>query len=259
MKKSAEILQKTIDSLLRSYRYNTGSSPIKSVSYVQIDPMSRLQGEGCNVQFETKTGQIHGFFFQADLIAKAYYDHYFPYLKPISFEMTNDIDISNELPNFKALSSTSAMIEGHNILIIPAFAALNRIALFIIDLDTQTIEASEKDTSSVGFAPILSNAQQCHLDICNAQSAFNIEKARLTHREKETLLCVVKGQSNTEIACTLGLSLHTVTGYLRNIYLKTQTRDRTSAAIYALHEGLLHGFENATAQTGFSSQNLYAS
>lgn len=259
MKNLSDTLQKSIQTVLQNYRQNSGDIPINSVSYVQIDPMSRLQGEGCTVQYETKTGQINGFFFQADLIARAFYDHHFPYLRPLSFEMTKVIDPSKGLPNFKTLSSQTLMGETHNVLIIPAFAALNRIALFIIDLDLQSVKIEGGAKSALNLAALLSNAQQCHLDICDAQSEFKIEKARLTHREKETLLCVVKGQSNTEIANTLGLSLHTVTGYLRNIYLKTQTRDRTSAAIYALHEGLLHGFEKTNSRTSLSSQNLYAS
>jgi len=46
-------------------------------------------------------------------------------------------------------------------------------------------------------------------------------------------------RSNPEIAEITGLSVHTVNGYLRGIYLKTSTKDRVSLSLYALHKGLL--------------------
>lgn len=62
---------------------------------------------------------------------------------------------------------------------------------------------------------------------------------RLTPRESEMVKFIAKGRSNPEIAEITGLSVHTVNGYLRGIYLKTSTKDRVSLSLYALHKGLL--------------------
>jgi len=62
---------------------------------------------------------------------------------------------------------------------------------------------------------------------------------RLTPRESEMVKYIAKGRSNPEIAEITGLSVHTVNGYLRGIYLKTSTKDRVSLSLFALHKGLL--------------------
>jgi len=243
VKRSEIHLKDKADSFLSLFRQTIGETCIRSISYVQIDPLSRLYDPMNAVEFETKTGQINGLFFQADLIAKAYYKYYFPNLIPASFMTEPGIDMSSEDNNLQPIALKNAIPEGHNALIIPVFAALNRVAIFIIDLN------ENQPARDLSLASVLLNAQLCHLNISQAQNEINIEQTRLTQREKETLQCVVKGQSNSEIAATLGLSLHTVTGYLRNIFLKTHTTDRTSAAIFAVHKGLLSDFTTETTSS----------
>lgn len=60
----------------------------------------------------------------------------------------------------------------------------------------------------------------------------------LTERERDVLLLIADGKSNTDIAEALVLSVGTVKGYVSNILSKLHLNDRTQAAIYAWREGL---------------------
>ena len=56
----------------------------------------------------------------------------------------------------------------------------------------------------------------------------------LSQREKEILSCVVKGQTNKEIAQTLFLSTHTVITHRRNIVRKLEIHSTAGLTIYAI-------------------------
>ncbi|MBX3084184.1 MAG: response regulator transcription factor [Anaerolineae bacterium] len=62
--------------------------------------------------------------------------------------------------------------------------------------------------------------------------------ALLTHREREILKYIVKGNANSEIASILGVSPATIKNHLNNIFTKLQVTNRTEAAMYALHHNL---------------------
>lgn len=61
---------------------------------------------------------------------------------------------------------------------------------------------------------------------------------QLTARELDILRLVAGGHSNREVAEVLGLSEHTVKGYLKSITAKLDVPDRTAAAVLALQRGL---------------------
>jgi DNA-binding NarL/FixJ family response regulator len=61
----------------------------------------------------------------------------------------------------------------------------------------------------------------------------------LSQREVEVLRCIAAGKSNREIAKTLCISSNTVANHVRNILTKTSTANRTEAATFAVHQGLL--------------------
>jgi len=63
----------------------------------------------------------------------------------------------------------------------------------------------------------------------------------LTRREREILACVVRGESNKDIARRLYISEKTVKNHLTRIFRKIGVQDRTQAAIYALKHGLTDG------------------
>jgi len=62
----------------------------------------------------------------------------------------------------------------------------------------------------------------------------NDEQQILSVREKEIVVCVVKGMTNREIASSLFLSTHTVITHRRNIARKLQIHSPSGLTIYAI-------------------------
>ena len=60
------------------------------------------------------------------------------------------------------------------------------------------------------------------------------EQQSLSAREKEIVICVVKGMTNREIADKLFLSTHTVVTHRRNIARKLQIRSASGLTVYAI-------------------------
>lgn len=62
----------------------------------------------------------------------------------------------------------------------------------------------------------------------------NDEQQTLSAREKEIVVCVVKGMTNREIADRLFLSTHTVITHRRNIARKLQVHSASALTVYAI-------------------------
>ncbi len=60
------------------------------------------------------------------------------------------------------------------------------------------------------------------------------DKQELSKREKEIVVCVVKGMTNKEIANKLFLSIHTILTHRRNISHKLQIHSPSGLTIYAI-------------------------
>jgi two-component system nitrate/nitrite response regulator NarL len=65
-----------------------------------------------------------------------------------------------------------------------------------------------------------------------------IHGVQLSHRECQVLICLAHGQSNKGIARVCGISEATVKVHLKAILRKTNMRNRTQAAIWAIEHGL---------------------
>ncbi|HET9049079.1 MAG TPA: response regulator transcription factor [Chiayiivirga sp.] len=65
------------------------------------------------------------------------------------------------------------------------------------------------------------------------------QEAPLTARESEVLSLIAKGLSVVEVAGMLGLSRHTVAGYLKDIYRKLAVGTRAEATLEAMRRGLV--------------------
>ena len=63
------------------------------------------------------------------------------------------------------------------------------------------------------------------------------EDAQLSPREQEVLWWVARGYSNKRIGTQLGISVHTVTVHLTNIFKKLQVQSRTEAAAWYFFAG----------------------
>lgn len=70
-------------------------------------------------------------------------------------------------------------------------------------------------------------------------SPQSADGVHLTGREREVLQLVAKGYKSTEIARLLTLSVHTVNGYVRDIYAKLGVRNKAEAAVEAARRGLV--------------------
>ncbi|MFB2939453.1 response regulator transcription factor [Aerosakkonemataceae cyanobacterium BLCC-F154] len=66
-----------------------------------------------------------------------------------------------------------------------------------------------------------------------------LQEHPLTKRELEILQLIVHGNTNSEIAEKLYLTIGTVKTHLRNIFNKLNVNDRTQAAVVALRAGLV--------------------
>jgi len=80
------------------------------------------------------------------------------------------------------------------------------------------------------------NAHQlfCKLSLLNSKTI-----PKLTERETEILSWVARGKSNSVIAQILGISPHTVNTYMRRLFLKLGTSDRTSVSLIGISNGLI--------------------
>lgn len=81
-------------------------------------------------------------------------------------------------------------------------------------------------------------AQACHTRYCALLTSLPPHDP-LSPREKDVLTWVARGKSNSVIAQILDLSPHTVDSYMRGIYKKLGTSDRTSAALRGVGHGLI--------------------
>jgi regulator of cell morphogenesis and NO signaling len=66
-----------------------------------------------------------------------------------------------------------------------------------------------------------------------------VAKEQLSQRERDVLMCVVKGMTNKEIADTLCISIHTVLTHRRNIAKKLEIHSPAGLVIYAIVNGIV--------------------
>ncbi len=64
--------------------------------------------------------------------------------------------------------------------------------------------------------------------------------SELSHREREVLTLIVRGNSNKEIATALGIAEATVKCHVSVVLGRLGVSDRTQAVVAALHRGIVH-------------------
>ena len=82
-----------------------------------------------------------------------------------------------------------------------------------------------------------------HEDVMTETETSEVENSSgetLSDREKEVIICVVKGLSNKEIAEQLFISVNTVMTHRRNISRKLQIHSPAGLTIYAIVNGLIN-------------------
>lgn len=66
------------------------------------------------------------------------------------------------------------------------------------------------------------------------------DEARLTPRERETLVLIAKGYRLPEVAANLGVTRNTAAGLIKSIYRKLKVSSRAEAALEAARMGLIN-------------------
>ena len=109
-----------------------------------------------------------------------------------------------------------------------------------------SLASSEKKDAFDGNVDII-NAYSNHFYIAYrriGEKAINQDEHQtpniaLTEKERETLLWMSKGKSDSDIACILGMSRHTINFHKRNIYKKLDCNEKTLAVVKAITCGLI--------------------
>lgn len=81
--------------------------------------------------------------------------------------------------------------------------------------------------------------QNAHQRFCRLYVKDKPSYPKLTERETEILSWVARGKSNSVIAQILDISPHTVNTYMRRLFLKLGTSDRTSLALIGISNNLV--------------------
>ena len=151
-----------------------------------------------------------------------------PVLWSVLFEKINFTE--NQKLSFKEFYFSSET-EG---LLVPVYGPGGRDGAIMLRFAEPDKQMARMDIYLLCLASYVSHVQFCRLRVNSSETSVS-----LTAREQEVLKWVARGKSNTVIADIVGISQHTVNGYLRRIYLKTRTSDRTSAALRAVADLLI--------------------
>ncbi len=230
-----------IETVLSKFSNLIGSEEIAPIAYHQLTPLSVMDGQNCGISFAAKCGGAHDQnSTNYSALATVFYKANFPNLHAVTCHLTPDDDILEAINSSSHVSLLGELNPDHNMLLIPTFSPLNCVGIFTFNINRTHTQSAGQARLSALVSTLLVQSQACHLKICMVQAETDSETVKLTDRERQILQWIARGKSNGVVAEILGISLHTVTGYLRNIYLKTQTNDRTSAAIFAMQRGLLY-------------------
>ena len=109
------------------------------------------------------------------------------------------------------------------------------VALLTTPVDPQTLESYDEQLSLFDSEEEIARKLQRLTNPPVAEGGDGEESQQLlSQREKEIVVCVVKGMTNREIADRLYLSTHTVITHRRNIARKLQIHSASGLTIYAI-------------------------
>lgn len=66
----------------------------------------------------------------------------------------------------------------------------------------------------------------------------DLTRTKLTRRERQILICVLKGWTNKEIAASYGVREQTIKNQLTTLFEKAGVRNRVELAVYAMRHRL---------------------
>jgi len=169
---------------------------------------------------------------QHTLFSAAFTSNFNPLLEPIFWaDVATTLDLTpDQLDQLEAFYRPCPA----NGLVVPVYGPNSRNGCAVMRFKDFKAPFSRENIFKAHFA-----SNQSHLQFCKIMASNVKNNVILTEREREVLTWVARGKSNAVIAEIVGISHHTVNGYLRRVYLKTQTSDRTTAALRAVGDGLI--------------------
>lgn len=175
---------------------------------------------------------VHEFKLNLDAFHSPFVEHILKASDPMAFkEIFSQLDKDDERTDYWFHFYLS---QHNNGIVIPVFGSKSRNGYFVLAAKTAQTQISARRQRALKWA-----CQETHLKLCQVLSEQIRISVSLTAREKEILTWVARGKSNSVIADIMGISPHTVNGYLRTVYLKTGVTDRTSAALVGVGNDLI--------------------
>ena len=166
------------------------------------------------------------------IFGEPFTSHFNPLLEPMFWgDVSQKLNLSDsqleQLRNFYRPDPSNGLV-------VPVFGPNSRNGCVVLRFkDHESLFPRDK-VHRINFA-----CNQSHIQFCRIKARDSDQSVKLTAREQEVLTWVARGKSNAVIADIVGISQHTVNGYLRRVYLKTQTSDRTTAALRAIGDSLI--------------------
>ncbi len=125
--------------------------------------------------------------------------------------------------------------EGAQGVSVPVFGPRGRNGCFSLQFSSVIHHKNDVEIQSVQCI-----CQSVHQNLIRLLFECTGDLPHLTAREKQILTWIALGKSNADIADILGISFHTVGTYTRRILMKTNTNNRTSAALFGISNALIN-------------------
>ncbi|WP_027483092.1 response regulator [Deinococcus pimensis] len=189
--------------------------------YLQYDPDIEVVGEAANGrQGVDLVEQLHPDVVVMDL------------LMPVMDGIAATREIKTRFPDVEVLALTSVLEDRK---VVDAMQA-GAMGYLLKDTDAQALTEAIHATAR-GEVRLHPEAAKRLVREVRTPAAHELGEP-LTPRETETLKLLAGGQSNKEIARTLGVEERTAKAHVSNLMAKLGVKSRTQAALYALREGL---------------------
>ena len=235
-----EILLDSLDNILATdevwqalYEY-TKTLGANAMSYYHCPPPGAVDfNEKTFIALGYEANESDSFTHESQLSKNPFENRTLSFDKPISWsKIQKELGFCED--QWKLLKTLHC--ESHfNGIAIPVHGPNNRNGTIVLRFEDNNRQYSQSE-----IRKLQTTSQYAHSTFCRLRIKNRKKQASLTSREQEILTWVAHGKSNAVIADIVGISRHTVNGYLRRIYLKTGTSDRTAASVRGIGEGLIN-------------------
>ncbi len=152
-----------------------------------------------------------------------------------------------QMPRMGGIEATQAIARAHpdvRVVVLTSFGEVERVHAALA-AGAAGYLLKDAEPAEVVTAVRAAAAGEVHLDAAVARQLTRrmagpqVGLGALTTREREILALVAQGQSNRDVADTLGISERTARTHVSNVLTTLQLSSRTQAALLAIREGLI--------------------